>query len=458
MVTVSHSRHMSLLHAFRRSTQPKQHTQRPLSLREKAVLNCLIVQLIWTSWAFGGIRLIPLYGVTILSLIGFLWLWIPLPRTSGLFRRENSSPPENLRRLLRFPLFWLGLLLIAYMGFQAYNTADRYVSLQNFFFLEPLAYLKWLPSSVDAPVEQMNTWRLMMMLGANWLAVCTLWVGLRRRHAMLCLLWVVVINATLVALIAMLQSMLQSDKLLWFFEKPLQQIWGPFLYTNHGAAFLNIGLIGVLGLLFHYLQRGRSFNTNTGLGLLLGIMAVILGSSVVMSYSRGGILILAAIGGLFLLLFLIMLLRFGNIGTQFLPGIIIALMLLSLSILLYSNVNKDLIEDDFADLRQSWAHIEDDYRYHLNQATWEMILDKKWLGWGAGSFRYYFADYQKRYPLLRDAKRDGQAITFYYAHNDGLQYLAEFGFWGGLLILLNLLYWPFTFFCSIWSCMYLLWD
>ena len=69
-----------------------------------------------------------------------------------------------------------------------------------------------------------------------------------------------------------------------------------------------------------------------------------------------------------------------------------------------------------------------------------MAQDALWTGWGAGSFRYAFPMYQKQMPELfyqyHHRKKGWMGRKFYrYAHNDILQFLAEYGIVGCSLLL-----------------------
>ena len=424
---------------FRQQTKHRSRRVAPLSLRERLVLFCLAIEIIFAAWAFGGMRLIPLYGMGVLSVLGFGVLWLPLPRFSGLHRTANDPAKVVLKRLLRFPVFWLGLALMGYIAVQAWNTSETYVRVANFFFLEPIPYVAWLPSSVAAPIEEMNAWRMLILLGTSWLAMCTLWVGLQRRRAILILLWVMAINTVMVAGVALLQNMSGQLWIPYLLDRPAQRIWGPFLYTNHAAAWLNLGLVVILALLLHYHQRQRGVESDPKLIFML--MAVIVLASVVLSYSRAGILAAGGICLIFLGLLIGITLRRERVLSPFLPAVLIAVMMVGLGALLYGQVNQAFLRRDFAGLQKAWIDRENDVRYQLNYATRAMIQAKPLWGWGAGSFRYAFPAYQRENPVLGKTWRNGKPLFFEYAHNDWLQYWVELGWAGGSLLLLILLYW-----------------
>ena len=72
-------------------------------------------------------------------------------------------------------------------------------------------------------------------------------------------------------------------------------------------------------------------------------------------------------------------------------------------------------------------------------ATLDMAYDRIIFGWGAGSFRYIFPVYQSNYKEIwyskKHSKRGWEGRKIYnYAHNDWVQFLAEYGIVGCALI------------------------
>lgn len=75
------------------------------------------------------------------------------------------------------------------------------------------------------------------------------------------------------------------------------------------------------------------------------------------------------------------------------------------------------------------------------KATWDMAQDRLLYGWGAGAFRYIFPIYQKDYESLwyqyynKKRGRHGR-LVYHYAHNDWVQFLAEYGIIGTSFLVL----------------------
>ena len=106
--------------------------------------------------------------------------------------------------------------------------------------------------------------------------------------------------------------------------------------------------------------------------------------------------------------------------------------------------------------KESICSLESDPRLLSTKATWEMAEDRLVFGWGAGSFRYIFPIYQKGYDILwyyyyrEDRGWVGRKV-YSYAHNDWVQFLAEYGIVGCTFLLA-------MFLCLLKVCVKLLWN
>jgi O-antigen ligase len=121
------------------------------------------------------------------------------------------------------------------------------------------------------------------------------------------------------------------------------------------------------------------------------------------------------------------------------------------AILAVSYIDLDAIEERFGDIGETIETADQDARAISTQATWEMTQDRLALGWGGGSFRYIFPMYQRNYPEIyhysyrEDRGWVGRRI-YRYAHNDIVQFIAEYGAVGSGLVLLALLWILFSAF------------
>ena len=99
------------------------HKQRPpLHPREKWFLGVVLLLLVFLPWAFGTMHVWSQVTALSLSLLALLLALWPRFYSSDL----TEGPEFHLRswpRLIRFPLFWLGLALLGYIALQAANPS-----------------------------------------------------------------------------------------------------------------------------------------------------------------------------------------------------------------------------------------------------------------------------------------------------------------------------------------------
>lgn len=373
---------LSTTEAFRTQTAGKRYSL-PIDNREKLIIGIMIIQLIIVSWAFGGNIISVQYMTLGLSLLGVLCLFIPFSRNNYAYSFYSLYHPKtNATRLIKFPVFWLGLALMIYMAIQGWNPSDEYIFVAGIRLIETLSYIEWLPSGMDAPIKEMNSWRMMIMSGSVWLTICMFWTGVHRRRSVMFLFWAVTINMTLIAVVSILHNLDYPREMLWLFKRPPQDIFGPFLYINHAAAYLNIGLILLLALFLHYFKHGLQRGLKSNPQILLSMMGLFVFGAIFISLSRGGILIASILMIIFITLTTIIIIRFGSGLYLYSFSFIMLFIALCLSALFYTTIDKKRFIKDFEDLNFSLKSIKEDYRYNLNQATVEMIEDRWLLGWG----------------------------------------------------------------------------
>ena len=350
------------------------------------------------------------------------------------------------KRLLRFPGTYLAAAFLVYLIIGAVNPNYEVVREGSRWWikrvLEPLPL--WLPNSIDARHETMNAWWIIQYhLGAFALAL-GLYGGLTRRSSVTFVLWTLLINMCAMSVVGVIQRVTGADLILFFYESPNRQFWGSFHYRNQGAAYLNWGIVIAAVLFFYYANRtwreGRSGGPHFLAFCLIGVLA----TSVGMALSRGGILFASVLTASFLILALLSYLRnaFRMPFTTFIPMSALFALLLSAGIYqVYYTIDWEAIQKRFGNVGLTIENADSDARYLATQATWDMAQDNLWTGWGAGSFRYGFPKYQKRIPeLFHTRYREkhgwlGQKI-FHFAHNDILQFIAEYGVIGASILLL----------------------
>ena len=429
-----------LLREFRNRTGRKKRWIAPISLREKWIVAAVAIQLLFVSWAFGGVRLWTQYTLSVLSVIGFLILFVR-------FEDHSAGRRENLKRLLRFPVFWLGLMLMLYMGIQAFNVAWVYATDGRVWWLQRLNHITWLPSGMETPIDGikiggMNAYRMMMVYGVPWLLMCTVWIGLRRRRTILILFWILTTSYVLWSLLGLAQKAAGTRQIFWVFDPGSGTFpFSTILYVNHAAAYLNLGLVLLLTLFLYYFNRSKRSMARSGPHILLISIIPLFLVALISCYSNAGTLIGTAIMLLFALVFIIQIFLLRNFIHNPIPILIIILMVTGLGAVTLNVIDQKLLNTEFKDLRKTIeSGMQDEMRIPLFKATVDMVKDKWVYGWGAGSYRFYFPVYQRNYHELSQP-RYGKPMFFRYAHNDFLQIPAELGAVGSAFIVLIVLYW-----------------
>lgn len=307
----------------RRSSSPS--TPRAHTWCDAATAGLLYFMVVFTPWALGTTQRWSVATMNVLAcLLGAVWLaklWIR--------RREEYAPPRwdgdagpAVRAVTR-GLAGLNLALLAYVLVSALNARATYDPVaREFTWFEPL---RWLPHSYD----RAETWKVFFQwLGfsavfwaaRDWLLTKS---GADRRGAggnsdgpgfetdedfrmpvrLKRLLWILVVNTALVAVVGICQRLDGTSKLLWLVEprinKSATEQFGPYAYRGNAAQLFNLVWPAALALwVLHQVARGgrdRQRARWDGPHLLLLPCAMITAAAPIVSSSRGGALLAVAL-------------------------------------------------------------------------------------------------------------------------------------------------------------------
>ena len=372
------------------------------------------------------------FGFGLVALLLALWPRLEdKPGSAGQTVKRWSWP-----RLLKFPIFWLGVVFFAYVIAQALNPAWKLVLTPQVMYLAKQDYITWLPSGVDAPFERMNAWRMLCVWGGAWMLACALWTGLTRRAAVLRLLNFLVIGGTLLALVSILQKMTGTQEILWFIPSPSPMFHGTFVYKNHAAAHLNLICAAALALAtWHHVRGLRHLERSTPAPVYF-FAAIVCGVAVFMSGSRAAMLLLGGFVIVGALAYFIWRGRSrGVIGGDAATGIGGTAFVCLVALAAYF-LNLGTSIDQIRLLLDQKGKGTIEFRVMAREATMELVQDKPLIGWGAGSFRHVFPFKQQNYPPIYRAHV--RVMFWDHAHNDPVQALAELGILGLLAPALGL--------------------
>ncbi len=420
----------------------------PTALREYAVLLTGGITLAASSWIFGGVEMWSLHSLLAGSALTFLLAVCPMPKACNGSDGEHGNK-KNLLRLLRFPVFWSGLLLLLYIVLQASNPAWELERSEAGWWVEETAHIDWLPTSVEGEYDKMSAFRVLASFSAAFLLVWGLWTGIRRRRSALLLLWALAISGTAMAMVGIIQKFAGADAVLWSIKSANQHFWGSFYYRNQAVGYLVLILAACAALYFYHYNRSEKTGQSGGPHLLLFTMIALVAASIGLALSRGGILF----GGVFLTGFLLLallrwLLSFSTRQSLLLS--LVAVVLLGGAAWGAARlIDYEAIQKRFGDIGKTIQHVDLDARTLCTKITWKMAQEEPVFGWGAGSWRYIFPMYQKSYPRIfytHYNKRKGWVGRKFFkeAHNDVVQFFFELGIVGSSLLLFGFLYWIFS--------------
>ena len=385
--------------------------------------------IILSPWLFGSAEPWAYLLVSAIVNIGVI-VWLLSLLRSGRFNRNARAPALAGLALLAFLLIQTVPLPTGLVKAVSPLSAEMQTTRDN---ILGKAEAGVSPDSCTLSVSPAAT-RHSLLLLASYFGVFLVmahttagWRSLRRTAAAL------VISGFLMAVFALVQSFTGTKTIYWFHRPRMGgTIFGPFNNRNHFAAYMNMTLGLTLALLP---LRSRSFSAygpnswretisqlslkEINQAILLGFAAVIMGSAVCLSLSRGAITSLAAGLGV---LGVFMTFQARGVDPRRLIGTMILFIVAvvvwlgwqplaerigSLSILAMEPLSGTRISTALATLRM-----------------WGAFL---FTGCGFGCFQHVFPVFQG--PSL-------QIGRFLHAHNDYAQLLAEGGLIGAVLALL----------------------
>lgn len=358
---------------------------------------------------------------------------------TGLLRPSGAR-----RRLIRFPFFWLGLFLFAWITCQSLNPWGKVIQRDLYWSIIPQDHLTWLPSGIDAPFASteepggMNGWRQLLILIGPWALMCALRISIERRRIFGWLAITAVVNGIAVALSGNLARINKWRDFLGMIEPELNSPpFGPFIYRNHAGAFLCLAASLALALAFYLAKQKGDQVDRGGPHLIIGLAALFLaiGAASTMSFAAVAVAatILLLIGPVAYLLDRKLRNNLSLLPvTAFLAltAVVAYVGLLSIDAKRWRYKAKVKID--------RMEKLGADDRAPLREATWMMVesssFERQLSGWGAGSYRWTSPDFLRtRHEYLNERGELVKRAT--HAHNDWLQSIVEWGLAGWVTVI-----------------------
>ena len=402
---------------------------------EKRLVAVLSVHLCFLPWALGTMHPWAQWVSLGLAVTGF---WIALtPRQHGSEAGWSAVPFRTAMapRLWRFPIFWIGLALLAYIAVQGLNPWFRYMRNDERWWLVRLPDIAWLPTSVAAPFDNSNAWRQLVIYGSAWLVVCSTWVGLTRRRSGRTLLVVLATNAVALGILLIYQRATGEGRLPWPLI-PRMSVHPPiasFVYHNHAGAYFGLMVFAAIALAtWGYDHGARTLKKSTPTAALI-LLTLFLVGAVLFTLSRGASLALGGMLVVFTGWFLVrQRLRPVQGGTDFRVTLTLAVIFAVFALYVGYSVDFSSVYNRFASMMANKANDESvSSRIQAHTAA-RLMLENHWVrGVGAGGFRHLFIIYVRIFPEIY---QDGN-LFWEHAHCDWLEIPIELGAVGVAIIL-----------------------
>lgn len=445
---------------------PAQSWRPPMPTREKLLVVVLALLVVFIGWGLGGIRIWSQVVMGSLGLLAFVVAFAPGPDL-----RRVPWAEQPLRRLLVFPVFWLGGLFVLYVLVQQLNPSWEYVREGTRWQLMRLEHIAWLPSGMRTPFETMSGWRCLIWVGGTWLAVCAAWAGLQFRRSAVILMWAAAGSATVMCFVGITFKLSRTRELLGFIDaRGARSFFGTFYYANHAGAFLMLQLGLTLALALYSWHRGVLRGAKSNPGVFLVMLALVILTGIYFAESRASLLFSFGLCGVAAVSFLVAFGRQRQLGRgRIVLGSILIGMLTLFGVLVLGqadlerinqrvfNVARSVMDLSREEEEREFRDSSVEARLKFARPTLDMWAERKTYGFGLGSYQFYIPVHQRNYPDIylhpwnnrSDAWKERRGFRtdiplvrrLRFAHTDWLQSLAEVGIAGTAVLMAILLYW-----------------
>lgn len=381
----------------------------------------ITILLIYAAWARGGTvqslqLVLPILGAAILAALAF--------------------KANNLKRLLRDPITWIGLLFLVLLTIQWWNAGrvhffDPFTSEWGY----TIPRVSWLPAAFSrAEAAEMLRWFF-----PAWALVLALRNGKLGERGAFLLLVILALNSALLALFGFVQNLAGANSFIW--HDIGARCFATFGYENHaGSYFVLMSSVSIGLLLEELFGRDRFRKRHLLLWTLLALINV---AGANLSHSRAGMmlswgmLMLGIAGAIY---YAGRRWRFG----RWVDGALASLAFVIVAAVIVLRIGGPSIKSEVSSLDELRGKVAEGRsatlvlgdRVDLAEAA--IGIWKTYPAFGCGGWGYR---YLMPYELPDDDWQWASGgVGKANVHNDFLQFLAEFGAVGtGLMLLAALL-------------------
>ncbi|HMJ91044.1 MAG TPA: O-antigen ligase family protein [Candidatus Acidoferrum sp.] len=375
--------------------------------------------LVFSPWAFGTTQT---WSIQLMNAGGWALGALCLVHRGLAGNRQKSQRVSSAVAGMAL----LTALLLAYILASAWNASATYFPGE--WRLQEHPFLSWLPHSYDAPATWKAFWNFLALASAfwathDWLASSPDRGGESRRAPQLSsrlrlLLWIMSLNAALLALEAVVQRTSGTPNLLWFQpthdNKDAAAQFGPFAYRSNAAQYLNLVWPVTLGFWWWLQREAWQRGKRRGLQHVLLPCVLVMAAAALYSLSRAG----AGIAAMLLVAACVLLGMQRDAPLQMRIGVLsLGLLTLAAGIFVSWNTLSRRFADTWQDPLSGRAET-----YAIAEG---MARDYPWFGTGPGTFNNLFQVYRENPEQYWPAQ----------LHNDWLEMRITFGRVGFALIL-----------------------
>ncbi|MFA5057687.1 MAG: O-antigen ligase family protein [Opitutaceae bacterium] len=378
--------------------------------------------IVFTAWDFGG-------ETDLARIVISWWGSLALPIMVQACRRRlrhRDDLPSALHWL--WPLVLFDALVLA----STLNLSFRHAFVGGADALVLNGAKAGWPSCAEPGVALRALWQF----NAIYLTCFNLVLVIFHRRILRALLFILVANALLLAIMGTFQK-LDGAAGLYFGGQPSPNdaFFASFIYHNHWGAFVLLATAAALGLLFHHARRERRDGQRHSPALFGLIATLFLAASVPLSASRSCTLLLLVLLAGALLHWLRRLRRRRQAeGRPVTVAVALTVAVFLAGVggiyFLAQPVITARLDTTREQIEQIRLHGSLGGRAQLYADTWRMAREKVWFGWGLGSYARVFQLFNQQVSV------EGWVPFYAQAHSDWLQALAEVGLAGTVLIIL----------------------
>ncbi len=379
----------------------------------------LLILIIFSPLAFGSVHL---WAYTILEVSIFIMLIL------YFFKYLISSSSNKIR--IGIPASWINIPFFFFLIFVLFQLIPfpalllKYLSKKRYELYKMTIPEPWHFQTISICIHQTTRelYKLITYVGVFFLALKIFDSRKRIKRAVIAIFFA----GTLEAFLGIFQMLTKTNKIFWFWQSEIKKggYFGSFVNPNHFANYMGMVVCIEIGLLLsrpkipfypkreswrHYINRFESYISKN---ILLIFLISIMGTSIFLSLSRGGIICL--------LFSLLLLFTFQALKAFQRKKTIIIIYSLIMAFLIWIGIDPVIRElSTLLKLTKASPQRPIAWRDSL-----KIIKDYPLVGVGYGNFRNIFPFYKS--PSLGSAFWD-------HAHNEYIEYAVDTGLIGFLL-------------------------